>query len=52
MLVKLTGGDALVRWQGLVAGLTLDPEDRFGRVVLCEVAAATAAGPGMILALT
>jgi cyanophycin synthetase len=37
-LIKLTGRDVLVRRQGLVEELTLDPEDRFGRVFLREVA--------------
>ena len=37
-LIKLTGSDVLVRRQGLVEEFTLDPEDRFGRVFLREVA--------------
>ena len=37
-LIKLTGRDVLIRRQGLVEEFTLDPEDRFGRVFLREVA--------------
>ena len=37
-LIKLTGRDVLVRRQGLVEEFTLEPEERFGRVFLREVA--------------
>jgi cyanophycin synthetase len=37
-LIQLKGQDVLIRRQGLVEELTLDPEDRFGRVFLREVA--------------
>ena len=37
-LLKLTGQDVLVRYQGLVEEFTLDPADRFGRVFLREIA--------------
>ena len=37
-LIKLTGRDVLVKRQGLVEEFTLDPEDRFGRVFLREMA--------------
>jgi hypothetical protein len=37
-LINLTGRDVILRRQGLVEEFTLDPEDRFGRVFLREVA--------------
>ena len=37
-LIQLTGQDVLIRRQGLVEKFSLDPEDRFGRVFLREVA--------------
>ncbi|MGD9510446.1 MAG: cyanophycin synthetase [Geminicoccaceae bacterium] len=37
-LIQLKGQDVLIRRQGLVEELTLDPEDRFGRVFLREAA--------------